>query len=74
MSEYYTPGWRLINSLEKSCKMIQTYKGIIEDSFTKPKIQKANSLSNSTKSMISLDSFSYLSKLWTNNEKKPSTP
>jgi len=31
-------------------------------------------LSNSTKSMISLDSFSYLSKLWTNNEKKPSTP
>lgn len=37
MSEFYCPGWRLKSSLEKSCKMILSYKTLIEDSFSKPK-------------------------------------
>lgn len=33
MSEEYHPGWRLKQSIEKSCKMIQKYKTIVEEQF-----------------------------------------
>ena len=53
--------------------MIQTYKNIIEDSFTKTKIQKSNSTIAQSKSVLSLDSLGYLTKFW-NNESKAITP
>lgn len=55
--------------------MITTYKSIIEDSFTKPKMHKSNSLvaPSSSKSLLSLDGLSYFSKLWSNEPKQSSS-